>query len=430
MNPVDLPPDIVELIPCPLVQRPGMPLREMPFRADGWTPEEVAVLHGLFEDDHAIDEIAAIIGRGRAGVADKIAKLGLRRNSKLAWTVLEDVELARRYGVEPTATVALAFGRTCSAIYARARLIGLSDDNPPRWTEWEDAQLAEAYRLAVPVFQISALIGRPSSGISTRASALGLRHPSQPPNWTSEETARALELAEAGHRYRAILNMLAGEGFPLRTLAGFTPQLRRLGYGRGWGRFWTPEEDALLTQAYHDGASLTPLRTRLGRTPCSIRWRAEYLKLRGTHIHRNGWRTSPDWSDADIATLKVEYGTTPTKQLATKLGRTKAAITTRAHTLGLVHGYCRPYSASDLAALDLAHRHGIAIADLANALGRKAFSVSKYATKHGYHFGRRPLQNPPPTLRDILALPAPDKRRTATPEPVELSTITSQTERT
>jgi hypothetical protein len=82
----------------------------------------------------------------------------------------------------------------------------------------------------------------------------------------------------------------------------------------------------------------------------------------------------------------------------------------RANLLGLIHGYIRPFSADETRALDLAFRHGIAIADLAAALDRKACSVSKYATNHGIRFGRRTRVTPTPTLDDILALDAPTER--------------------
>lgn len=404
---LDLDAAIVELVPCSARPDSGGPLREMAFRKDSWAPHELDELRRRFEADQSLDEIAEALERGRFGVADKIAVLGLRRNSTRPWTDTEDDELIRRYGEIATAEIALALGRSCAAIYARASLLGLTDGNPAPWTKWEDAQLRAGYARAVPLQQLAVLIGRPLSGLSARAGTLGLRHPAQPPEWSDAETARALELAEAGHRYRRIIDILDGEGFPRRTLAALGPQLRRLGYGRGWGRPWCPEEDALLTRAYADGASLTPVRTRLGRTICSIRWRAEYLGLRGSHANRNGWRTSPDWTEADLDTLKAEYGRTPTRALAAKLGRTKASITTRANVLGLAHGYIRPWSEAELTALAKAFAHGIAIADLAGVLGRKAASVSKFATKHGYDFGRRPLRPIAPSIAEILALPEP-----------------------
>lgn len=410
MTGLDLAPTIVELVACPAAPQPREPLRDMAFRKDAWTGPEIARLCALFRDDVSLDDIAAALGRGRAGVADRIGVLGLRRNSTHPWSELEDEELTRRYGVEPAAAIASAFGRSCAAIYARAGLLGLGETIATAWTEWEDAQLRAGYATGVPIAQLATLIGRPLGGISSRAGSLGIVHANHPADWSAEEAARALVLAEEGHRYRDILGIMSAEGFPARSLAGFGPVVRRLGYGRGWGRPWLPEEDALLRQAYADGASLTPLRTRLGRTNHSIRWRAEYLGLRGTHVRRNGFRAGPDWTEAEIAVLRAEYGTTPNVDLAAKLGRTKAAMFTRANLLGLVHGYIRPFSEEESQALATAYRANIAIADLAMALGRKACSVSKYATNHGYRFGRRPRRDGGVSLADLLALPDPPDR--------------------
>lgn len=403
MTMADLDADIVELAPCPPAP-PARALREMPFRVDAWTPAELDRLRALFAADVAISEIAASLGRGRAGVADRIATLGMRRHSTRPWTNLEDEELARRYGVEATAAIAAAFGRSCSAVYARAGLLGLSEGAPPAWTAWEDAQLRTGYARGVPLLQLAALIGRPFSGLASRASALALVHAAHPPDWSDAEAARALALAAAGHRYQRILAMLAAEKFPTRTPSGLGQVLRRLGYGRGWGRPWTEDEDELLRRAYSEAASLTPLRARLGRTTCSIRWRAGYLGLRGTHLNRNGWRAGADWTDDQVAMLQAEYGKTANDVLAARLGRSKAAMFSRANVLGLVHGYIRAFSPDELRALALADRHGLAIADLALALGRRACSVSKYATNHGYRFGRRPRRAVAPTLASILAL--------------------------
>ena len=401
----DLDPSIVELEPCAPPQATAL-LREVAFRANAWLPAEVAQLAGLLAAVGARDDTAAPLGRGRAGVADKIATLGLRRNSVRPWSELEDEERARPYGGEATAALAAAFGRSCSAVYARAGALGLAEAGAPQWTPWEDTQLRAGYARGVPLLQLAALIGRPFSGLASRASTLGVTHALHPPDWSEAEAGRALELAAEGHRYIKIVAMLAAEGFPPRTTSGFGQIVRKLGYGRGWGRAWTGDEDELLRRAYRQAASLTPLRARLGRTSCSIRWRAEYLGLRGTHGNRNGWRLGADWTEAQIATLRAEYGRTANVTLAAKLGRTKAAMFTRANVLGLVHGYIRPFAPDELRALDLAFDHGVAIADLAAALGRKPCSVSKFATNHGYRFGRRPRAGQEPTLAALLDLGA------------------------
>ncbi|QOT74538.1 hypothetical protein H5V43_21955 (plasmid) [Sphingobium fuliginis] len=400
MKPLDLDADLVELSPVVLSSHASIPLREMAYRADAWTPAETDRLRDLFASDMALVDIAASIGRSRAAIAERIFHMGLRRNSLRPWTELDDEELTRRYGENATAAIASDLGRSCAAVYARASLLGLSEGNPPLWTAWEDAQLVEGYRRGVPVRQIATLIGRSMGGVSSRACARGLVHANQPPGWSPSETRRALELGEAGHRYARIVEILVSEGFPCRSSRSFGLAVRKLGYGRGWGRPWTAEEDALLTQAYATGTSLTPLRQQLGRTAGSLRHRAEYLKLRGSHAMRNGWRGGPDWTEAEEQRLRDEYGKIPTTSLAAKFGRSKAAITSRANSLGLVHGYIRPFSDEENRALGIAYRTGISIADLAVALDRKAMSVSKYASNHGYHFGRRPRRAV--TLAQIL----------------------------
>lgn len=401
MKPLDLDADVVELAPALRPFLESQPLREMAYRADAWTPAESDRLRALFLEDTAISDIALALARGRAAVAERIALLGLRRNSARAWTELDDAELTRRYSAEPTASIASDLGRSCSAVYARARLLDLTEGNPPEWTPWEDTQLTEGYRRGVPLAQIATLIGRPFGGLSSRAGYLGIVHANHPPDWTQQETARALQLAEVGHRYTAIVAILVEEGFPQRTIRGFGLAIRKLGYGRGWGRAWTPEEDELLRKAYTEGTSLTPLRRQLGRTSGSLRHRAEYLGLRGLHANRNGWRIGPDWTGAEEARLRADYGRVPTKLLAARMGRTKAALTSRANSLGLVHGYIRPFSDEETRALDMAFRTGVSIADLAVALDRKAMSLSKYATNHGYQFGRRPRRSV--TLEGLLA---------------------------
>jgi hypothetical protein len=403
----DLAPDIVELVPCPERAVPGGRLREVAYRADVWTPDEIATLERLFSDDMAIDAIAETIGRGIHGARDKIATLGLRRNSHRAWSEDEDAWLTREYGTRPASALAQDLGRACTAVYARAGVLGLTEGNSPRWTDWEDAQLRAGFDRAIPVAQIAALVGRPLSGTITRASNLGLRHPNNPPGWTEAEAARALTLTSEGHRYLAIIETMVAEGFPRRTKAGFGPRLRKLGYGRGWGRQWTPDEDALLSRVYAEGQSRTPLIERLGRTTSSINWRVEHLGLRGTHANRDGFRGGPVWTETDIATLREHYGKMPMLELAAMMGRTKASLFTRANILGLVHGYHRPWTDDERRAVALAHAHGVALPDLVAALCRNYAGVHKFAEKQGFAFARRTRWKPTPTLQDILALAAP-----------------------
>lgn len=398
--------DVVELVPCvPATESPA--LREVAFRANAWTGDEIAALHSLFAADQSFDDIAKTIGRPVAGVKDKALTLGLRRYSTRKWSELEDAYLCKNYGTVAAAMIAQELGRGCPAVYVRAQLLGLSETNPPPWTAWEDAQLRAGYEQAIPLNQIAALIGRPMAGTGSRASKLGLNHPCHPLDWSEEESARALELCAEGHRYLQVRRQLVAEGFPERSKIGFGQHVRLMGYGRGWGRKWLPEEDELLRKFYADGTSLTNLGTRLARSKGSLKWRAKYLKLQGTHKTPNGFRQGPDWSPEDDTFLRANYGKMKTRDLAAALGRPKGGVFNRAFHLKLKHGYWRHYTAAELRAIDIAFRHDIAIADLAIALGRHAMTVSKYCTdKRGLNFGRRRRVRPPLTLDQILALDA------------------------
>ena len=296
-------------------------------------------------------------------------------------------------------------------MYARAGLLGLTEGNAP-YSDWEVAQIRAGYALGTPIAQLGVLIARPVSGIAAVASRLQIRHANGPRSWSGAEQQRALELADTGLRYAVVADRLHGEGFPRRSAIAVGQTLRLLGYGRGWGRPWLPEEDDLLRDAYAHNKSLTPLRSRLGRSRTSIAWRAGELELQGTHARPNGWRTEPSWTAEDIAVLRRDYGAVPTPELARRLNRPKAGIYTKAWSLGLKHGFMRAFSGDEERAIRVAHRHGISLTDLGAALDRDVAVVSKHAIRMGIPFSARtnraargPRRNRPPvTLKTLLAL--------------------------
>lgn len=167
---------------------------------------------------------------------------------------------------------------------------------------------------------------------------------------------------------------------------------------------WSADEDDRLRDAYANGERIDLVAEELGRTHGAARSRADKIGLGGTHPAHGGWCTDPVWSEADDALLRDLYGKIDTDEVASRIGRSKRAIFSRAHLLGLQHGYHRKSTGQERLALGIAYRRGLAIADVAAAMGRKAFSLSKYATKHGYNFGRRPLLAAPISLDEIIAL--------------------------
>ena len=410
-----LPFDVVELAQCPAIRHePCAALREVAFRQNAWLPDDDAKLRAGFVADDDLLAIADRLGRTLDAVRSRIDALGLRRNSHRPWSELEDADLARDYGQIATSSIALTHGRSPGAVYARAGLLGLTEGTAPAYTAWEIAQISAGYAQGVPVAQLGVLIGRPVCGIASVASRLAIRHANASPDWSDAEALRALELADAGFRYVIIAERLAAEAFPRRTGRTVGQTLRRLGYGRGWGRPWFQEEDDLLRHAYATGRSLTPLLCRLGRTTQSLRWRAKELSLQGTHERPNGWRVDPVWTKADIAALRRDYGQVPTRTLAASLNRKKSGIYNKAFSLGLVHGWMRAFSADEDRAIGIARAGTISLPDLSAALGRDTAVVGKHAAKLGIPFATRPHPVPrgprgtraPLTLDGILALGA------------------------
>lgn len=403
--------DVVEL--APWSPEPVAPVREMAFRANAWSPEDDARLRELFAAGSPVSDIAETLGRGLAGLQDRLLVLGLRRRLSNPWNELEDAVLCRRYGHEAAASIALDLGRATSSVYLRAQLLGLSQPSAPAWTPWEDAQLRAGYAHGLPPLQVAAIVGRTFGAVNTRASKLGIRHRDTPPDWSNAELARALALAEEGHRYLIVIERLVAEGFPRRAKAGLNRVLKRMGYGRGWGRRWTSEEDDLLRQAYTTGASVKRLMKDLGRTVHSAKWRAEFLGLTGEHPNRDGWRGDV-WTPEEEAKLREVYGKVKPAEIGLLFGRTKAAVFTRAWSLGLNAGYWRPYTAQEELAVRIAWRHGISVPQVALALGRRAEAVYKQCERFNLSFadparpksssrGRR-VKRRTWTLAEILAL--------------------------
>lgn len=412
----DLDADIVELAPC--AAPATVPLREISYRAAAWAPEECDRLQSLFTADVDVREIAETIGRPFHAVRTKICELGLRRNSKRSWAEWEDAEIVRRYGDDATSAIAQDLGRSCGAVYQRANRLGLTEGRPAPYTPWEDEQIKAGYAAGVPVAQIAALIGRPLSGLLNHAfDHLKIRHINAPAAWSQAEVARAVELAGDGMTNRQIAAQLAAEGFPERTRQATKLMMTRLVEGRGWGRIWTDDEDEWLRRAYAAGESLTPLRTRLGRTRSAIRYRVGYLGLQGTHRNAAGWRTEPVWTPEEDALLREHYGKTRGKALFALFepyGRKKGGVYMRARALGLDGGYSREVTEDDLRAIQIAFRVGIGLTDLALAMDRDTAIVHRLAKAMGLHFSdrsrpkvsKRPRASrpPPPSLAEILSM--------------------------
>lgn len=403
--------------PAPKVAAETASVREIRFRQKTWLPGELDALRRMVPTSASWEKIAGTLDRSVTAVKSKAWEIGLCRGNSRRWTEDEDRLLFKNYGTVPTSVLAISLDRGSPAIYARAGYLGLQRVAPPPWSEAEDAVLREAYATGAMIAEIAARLGRPGSGVISRASHLGLRRPDGPRPWHPEEQALALKLAEEGHRYPVIRRKLAAMGFPLRAESTFQAFIATTGYSRGWGRPWIDEESDLLRVAYQEGGNLVALAHRLGRSPHSIRWKAWELGLSGSHPKPNGARQGRPWSETDDEILRTNYGhgKMKTRDLAVLLDRPKGAVYNRAFTLGLDHGYFRVWTAEEDLILRIAHQAGISITDLASALKRDPTIVSKRAVTLGIPFASRMHQAPrtprakrdPVTCKSILAMAKP-----------------------
>jgi len=81
------------------------------------------------------------------------------------------------------------------------------------------------------------------------------------------------------------------------------------------------------------------------------------------HQHRGAEPRSARSTHADeqIAVLRRDYGRVPTQELTARLGRKKGGVFMKAWTLGLKHGYGRPFSGDEERAIRLAREHGVSL---------------------------------------------------------------------
>ncbi len=413
---------IVPLTGSPKPPRAGK-VREARFRTNAWLPAETDTLRSMAGQGAGVAAIAAALGRPVAGVADKACDIGIHWSTARPWSSLDDAELFRHYHRIPTHELAKHLDRAPTAIYSRAGLLGLANGSAPPYGAAEDAILRDLFPTATAIAEIATRLGRTGSSVLTRAYNLGLKRPDGPKQWTTDEQARALELAEAGHPYPRVRTMLATEGYPIRAESTFQAFIRRTGYARGWGRPWIDEEIDLIRAAYRDGANLVQLGHRMGRSGHSIRWKAAELGLQGSHPKPNGARQGRPWSEADDAVLRAKYGKgrMKTAKLAALLDRPKGAVYNRAFMLGLDHGYFREWTPEEDLIVRVAHEHGISLTDVASVLDRDQALVSKRSIGLGIPFSARPVKAPrgprakrqPVTRASLLALirarqPEPD----------------------
>lgn len=133
--------------------------------------------------------------------------------------------------------------------------------------------------------------------------------------WSPEDDARLTDLYNANTSYEAMASILH------KTPGAVHTRVARLKLS---DRIWTTEEEAWLKLNYAD-LGKEACAQYLNRTPGSIEHKVNKLKI-STRI----------WTDEDTAWLITNYANTPISTCVEFLNRSPSSITSKAHSLNLV----------------------------------------------------------------------------------------------
>lgn len=276
-------------------------------RAHEWTGQEDALIREAFCAGKTLREICGELGAqghwqpSTATLGLRVAALGLSaaRRRRREWTPGEDAIIRDGYAAGKTlreiadALAASGLDRpSMSALSQRGQALGVvSARAAARWTEEEDAIVVDAYARDVRIADIvDLLLGagyqRHRNAIQMRAIALGLST-DRVNYWTEPEKAIAIAGLEAGKPHREILADLKTAGFH-RGVTAIFKFAQKHNFNRAADP-WTAEDIARLRALYEKPTPVKELSAILGKTEAAIRTKAHMLGLRQ--------RTA--WSDAE-----------------------------------------------------------------------------------------------------------------------------------
>jgi hypothetical protein len=247
-----------------------------------------------------------------------------------------------------------------------------------RWSIAEDRVLHSLYPQGVPIREIAQHLGRSEDAVSERRRALGL--PARPRSrpWSAREDELLRAAAAIGVPAAALAGRLGRDAEQVRrrrrALLGSSLQLRS----------YTPAEDEAIRACWHGERDVQGLARALGRSPGSIRLRAQAL---GVHAPTRRRR----WQGYEDAALRDGYERGLTcRQIAAELpGRSGSAIAARAAKLGLAT-YGRAWTPRDDRSLQALVLEGMELERAAQILGRTPDALRARTRKLGLAVPRSP----------------------------------------
>jgi hypothetical protein len=201
--------------------------------------------------------------------------------------------------------------------------------------------------------------------------------------WTKEDLQLLRDQFQTADSLEALASKLG------RTVKSVTVKASRLGLARM--DFWSADDDSILSEAYYE-SPLDDVAARLNRSVKAIVSRAGVLGLKRNPRARFSSKSRSNakcgrgvlWTEEQLETLKAEYAATPDlRTLSVKLGKTIRALCKRAGDLGLKRdgekrAYNREWTDSETLIFK-AEYPNVDLTSLASKLGRTKKAIKSRA---------------------------------------------------
>ena len=249
--------------------------------------------------------------------------------------------------------------------------IGTEASMARRWTTAEDRVLYRLYPQGVPIREIASALGRSADAVCERRRALAL--PARPRSrpWSPREDDLLRVASSAGLPAATLVGALSRDAEQIRrrrrVLLGTALRLRA----------YTPAEDEAIRACWKDDLDVQHLALALGRSPGTIRLRAQKLGC-FQPVRRPRWREHEDAAVHD----GYKQGLTCAQIAAELPGRTVSAVAARAGKLGLAT-YARIWTPRDDRILRALTRDAFELERAAQILARTPEAVRARARKLG-----------------------------------------------
>lgn len=143
-------------------------------KSERFTPEDDAVIVSMFNDGKSQRQMAEALGRSRAGISNRVAKLGLSEKKKVTWTPERTAILLKMIKNSTYDQIAKATGVSRNNVASKAGRMGLKRPTlETNFTAEDQAFVMENYQ-DMSMIDIAKHLGRTSGWMSDKFKKLGI----------------------------------------------------------------------------------------------------------------------------------------------------------------------------------------------------------------------------------------------------------------